>query len=184
MWLMRRMAILACAATVLLAPQVRPEGCEPQKRESSFAQSEVKATARNCSPVREGESLRDALPEKGQEKRGLLGYWSRVAKEAQATQPDWLSPLFTTSGRLKQEFRYDIWDQPSSGGGRTYQLGGNKGLEFVTSSRTQLLIGVPVYSLQSEGGTPGGFGDLPLMLKFRIASAPYKHGNYLVTFFL
>ena len=183
MWLFRRMVILASAATVLLAPHARPEDGEPQKRESSFAQSEVKTTERNCSPVREGESLHDGPPGKGPEKRGLIGYWSRVAREAQATQPDWLSPLFTTSGRLKQEFRYDIWDQPSSGG-RTYQFGGNKGLEFVTSSRTQLLMGVPVYTLQSPNGAPGGFGDLPLMLKFRITSGAQDQGNYLLTFLL
>lgn len=67
-------------------------------------------------------------------------------------RPDWLSALATTSGRLKNEFRYDFWDQPSGGGNRTYQLGGNKGLEFITSSRTQLLVGVPIYTVQSPNG--------------------------------
>ncbi len=102
----------------------------------------------------------------------------------QETQPDWLSPLATTSGRLKQEFRYDIWDQPASGGNTNYQFGGNKGLEFITSSRTQILIGVPTYTLVSPNGPPSGIGDLPLMLKFRIASAEQTEGNYLVTFLL
>jgi hypothetical protein len=89
----------------------------------------------------------------------------------------------TTSGRLKQEFRYDIWDQPASGN-RNYQLGGNKGLELITSSRTQILIGVPAYTLVTPNGPPGGFGDLPLMLKFRIASTERRKGNYLATFIL
>jgi hypothetical protein len=184
MWLFRRMVTLACMASVLLAPGARPADCQPEKRGSSTSQPAGKAAKGDCSLAREEDSLRDGSPVKGPEKRGFFGYWSHVAEEAQATQPDWLSPLFTTSGRLKQEFRYDIWDQPSSGGGRTYQFGGNKGLEFVTSSRTQLLVGVPVYTLQSESGTPGGFGDLPLMLKFRIASGAYNHGNYLLTFLL
>jgi hypothetical protein len=107
-----------------------------------------------------------------------------MAEQVQATQPDWLSPLATTSGRLKQEFRYDIWVQPSAGGNSTYQFGGNKGLELITSSRTQLLLGVPTYTLVSPNGPPGGFGDLPLMLKFRIASAERTEGNYLLTFIL
>jgi len=107
-----------------------------------------------------------------------------MADQAQATQPDWLSPLGTTSGRLKQEFRYDIWDQPSAAGNRTYQFGGNKGLEFIISSRAQLLVGVPTYTLVSPNGPPGGFGDLPLMLKFRISSASRTEGNYLLTFIL
>lgn len=107
-----------------------------------------------------------------------------MAAETQTNQPDWLSPLATTSGRLKQEFRYDIWDQPSALGNRTYQFGGNKGLEFITSSRTQILLGVPTYTLVSPSGPPGGFGDIPLQLKFRIASAEPSEGNYLLTFIL
>jgi hypothetical protein len=113
--------------------------------------------------------------------RNFFRAWLDLADQAQATQPDWLSPLATTSGRLKQEFRYDIWDQPASGGNRSYQFGGNKGLEFISSSRTQILIGTPTYTLVSPNGPPGGFGDLPLMLKFRISSAGRTEGNYLVT---
>jgi hypothetical protein len=107
-----------------------------------------------------------------------------MAEAAQATQPDWLSPLATTSGRLKNEFRYDVWDQPFAGGNRTYELGGNKGLEFITSPRTEVLVGVPIYTLHSPNGPRGGFGDLPLMLKVRIASAEQHRGNYLLTFIL
>ena len=117
-------------------------------------------------------------------KGNLLRAWLDLAEQVQETQPDWLSPLATTSGRLKQEFRYDIWDQPESGANRNYQFGGNKGLEFITSSRTQVLIGVPTYTLVTPNGPPGGFGDLPLMLKFRISSAERTEGNYLVTFIL
>jgi len=121
--------------------------------------------------------------EKGK-KRNLFRGWLDLGEKVQATQPDWLSPLATTSGRLKQEFRYDIWDQPAGGGNRSYQFGGNKGMEFITSSRTQILFGVPTYLLVSPNGPPAGFGDLPLMLKFRISSAERTEGNYLVTFLL
>ena len=107
-----------------------------------------------------------------------------MAEQAQAAQPDWLSPLATTSGRLKQEFRFDTFDQPSANGNRTYQLGGNKGLELITNWRTQILVGLPSYTLVSPNGPSGGFGDLPLMLKFRIASAERSEGNYLLTFIL
>jgi len=60
----------------------------------------------------------------------------------------------------------------------------NKGLEFIASPRTQILLGVPAYTLQSPNGPPAGFGDLPLQLKFRIASAEPHEGNYLLTFIL
>jgi hypothetical protein len=120
----------------------------------------------------------------GDSARGLWHSWLRMAAEAEASQPDWLSPLATTSGRLKQELRYDVFDQPSPNGNRSYQFGGGKGLEFISSSRTQLLVGVPSYTLVSPNGPAGGFGDLPLMLKFRIASAERSEGNYLLTFIL
>ena len=114
----------------------------------------------------------------------LFQSWYEMASRAQATEPDWLSPLVTTSGRLKNELRFDFWDQPSSPGNSLYEFGGNKGLELITSSRTQVLLGVPTYELQSPSGPPAGFGDLPLMLKFRIASANQGEGNYLLTFLL
>jgi hypothetical protein len=139
------------------------------------------------------ENGSDSLPEatnqnsaetKEKKHGGFFRSWLRMAEETQANQPDWLSPLATTSGRLKQEFRYDIWDQPSAQGNRTYQFGGNKGMEFITSSRTQILLGVPTYTLVSPNGPPSGFGDLPLQLKFRIAAAERSEGNYLLTFIL
>jgi hypothetical protein len=130
------------------------------------------------------ESPQGSLPAASTKKRGLVHRWLRMADKVQATQPDWLSPVATTSGRLKQEFRYDVFDQPAPSGNRQYQLGGSKGIEFTTSPRAQLLLGVPTYTVQSPNGPPAGFGDLPLQLKFRIASAEPREGNYLVTFIL
>jgi hypothetical protein len=122
--------------------------------------------------------------DEGTKKRSLLRSWLRMGEQVQATQPDWLSPLATTSGRLKQEFRFDTFDQPSANGNRTYQLGGGKGLEFIISPRTQLLLGIPTYTVVSPNGPPAGFGDLPLQLKLRIASAERSEGKYLLTFIL
>jgi len=118
----------------------------------------------------------------GTKKRSLFRSWLRMGEQVQAAQPDWLSPLATTSGRLKQEFRFDTFDQPSANGNRSYQLGGGKGLEFITSPRTQLLLGVPTYTVVSPNGPPAGFGDLPLQMKLRIASAERSEGSYLLTF--
>jgi hypothetical protein len=66
------------------------------------------------------ESPRDSSAAASTKKRGLIHRWLRMADKVQATQPDWLSPVATTSGRLKQEFRYDVFDQPVSGGNRLY----------------------------------------------------------------
>ena len=172
---------LACAG-LLLAAKALPDDHPSEKQQSGSAPA-VEKEAGNRSDLRE-EAGRGSAENPGKKKRGLFRSWLRKAAETQAKQPDWLSPLATTSGRLKQELRYDIWDQPAAQGNRTYQFGGGKGLEFITSSRTQILAGIPSYTLHSPNGSPGGFGDLPLMLKFRIASAERGEGNYLLTFIL
>jgi hypothetical protein len=178
-----KMMSLACAG-LLLGAKARPDDHPPEKVESTSAAAAKEETGADSSTSQEGTPAQGSAQTQAKKKHGLFRSWLHMAAETQAKQPDWLSPLATTSGRLKQELRYDIWDQPSAQGNRTYQFGGGKGLEFITSSRTQILTGIPTYTLHSPNGSPGGFGDLPLMLKFRIASAQAGEGNYLLTFIL
>lgn len=179
-------SILALSSSFLLLVlpmDARSNNRSLQENESNCTPSAGKVPENGCTLLPEAAAQDSAEAEEAK-KRGFFRSWLRMAAEAQTRQPDWLSPLATTSGRLKQELRYDIWDQPSALGNRTYQFGGNKGLEFITSSRTQILLGVPTYTLVSPNGPPGGFGDLPVQLKVRIASAEHNEGNYLITFIL
>jgi len=181
-----RIVVAVILGVMVLVPSARPDD-GPKRAESTCVNRQKGATDEGPGGCQDSGNNRIAQVSNEKEKRrerNLFRAWLNLAEQVQATQPDWLSPLATTSGRLKQEFRYDIWDQPASGGNRSYQFSGNKGLEFITSSRTQILIGVPTYALVSPNGPPGGFGDLPLMLKFRISSAERAEGNYLVTFLL
>jgi hypothetical protein len=177
---------MAFAVIAVVVPNARPED-GPKKGESTCVDRTKSGPDESPVACQDGQNNGSAqVPIEKEEgkKRNFFRAWLDLADQVQATQPDWLSPLATTSGRLKQEFRYDIWDQPANGGNRSYQFGGNKGLEVITSSRTQILMGVPTYTLVPPNGPPGGFGDLPLMLKFRISSAERAEGNYLVTFLL
>jgi len=115
---------------------------------------------------------------------GLFRNWFRMGERIQAEQPDWLSPIATTSGRLKQEFRYDLWRQPTTLGGTDYNFGGGKGLEFIIAPRIQLMVGPPSYVARMGLATPDGFGDIPVMLKFRLAASGPREGDYLLTLFL
>ena len=178
-----RIITLACAG-LLLAAGARPDDHPSEKPQFTSPPAAEKETGGDLSGLRDKVSGQDSGETQGKKKGSLFRSWLRMGSETQAKQPDWLSPLATTSGRLKQELRYDTWDQPSTRGNRTYQFGGGKGLEFITSSRTQILAGIPTYTLHSPNGSPGGFGDLPLMLKFRVASAERGEGNYLLTFIL
>jgi hypothetical protein len=115
---------------------------------------------------------------------GMFRKWYRMGERLQEEQPDWLSPIVTTSGRLKQEFRYDAWRQPTLRGETDYNFGGGKGLELIIAPRTQLLVGPPSYVSHAGADTRDGFGDIPLMLKFRVVSSGAREGNYLLTLLL
>ena len=171
-------------AGFLLATTAQADDHPSEKADSSSTPTTEKETGGDGSSAPEKTPTQCGAKTEEKKKHGLFRSWLHMAAETQTKQPDWLSPLATTSGRLKDELRYDIWDQPSAQGNRTYQFGGGKGLEFITSSRTQVLAGIPSYTLHSPNGAPGGFGDIPLMLKFRIASAERGEGNYLLTFIL
>jgi hypothetical protein len=155
---------------------------EPSQTGCNATQPAGSESGSGCAASGAANSNKDAQGGKTAKKHSLFQSWLEMAARAQASEPAWLSPLATTSGRLKNEVRFDFWDQPVSPGSRLYQFGGNKGVEFITSPRTQILLGVPNYELESPNGPAGGFGDLPVMLKFRIVSANEGEGNYLVTF--
>ncbi len=179
-----RIVALTYVAAMLLAMTVRAGDRSTEKPQCSSNRTAAPRTCQDDAVSHSGAPTQNAPQTEEKRKRGLFHSWLHMADQAQATQPGWLSPLATMSGRLKQEFRFDIFDQPSPNGNRTYQFGGGKGLEFITSPRTQLLLGVPTYTLVSSNGPPGGFGDLPLMLKVRLASAERGEGNYLLTLIL
>ena len=79
-----------------------------------------------------------------------------MAEREEASEPDWLSPLATTSGRIKDEVRYDLWRQTTPTGGTISTFAGGKGLEFIAAPRVQFLLGVPSYIGHSSPSRPTG----------------------------
>lgn len=156
-----------------------PEHATVSKQEAKDSRRTTSATKRNSLA---GE-FNSCYPD-GSERQNLRSSWKRMAEREEASEPDWLSPLATTSGRTKNEFRYDMWRQITPTGSTISTFGGGKGLEFIAAPRVQLLLGIPSHVVHSAPSPHDGFGDLPLMLKFRVASANVSGGNYLVTFLL
>ena len=112
------------------------------------------------------------------------GWFDRVAR-AQAEQPHWITPLATTTPRLEEEFRYDqYWETLPHGGGHIDSFGAGKGLELIPTERTEVIIGVPPYMDRTGKSDHGGLGDMPLLLKYRLAAENESAGNYIVTAFL
>jgi hypothetical protein len=169
----------------LLAPAVAG-GMDQEPAPPTASKPKAEDSGQTCPGTKQGDAAGESNPSPQEEcqKDSFYRSWRRMTEQADASQPDWLSPLATTSGRIKDEFRYDMWRQSTPTGSTISTFGGGKGLEFIAAPRVQLLLGVPSYIDHSVASPPDRFGDLPLMLKFRIASANKSGGNHLVTFLL
>lgn len=115
---------------------------------------------------------------------GFLARWDERALQAQENQPNWLTPVVTSTARLKEEFRYDMMWQSNGGGPTTDNYGGSKGLTTLPFERLEISINLPPYVVHSGSSQRDGFGDFSILTKFRLLAANRKHGDYVVTAFL
>ncbi len=112
---------------------------------------------------------------------GYFESWFSRVDRTQSEQPHWITPLFTVTPRLEEEFRSDItWTPTPAGDNLNY--GGGKGLELIPSEHTEIILGVPPYLVPATG--PAGGGNIPLLLKYRLLASNEEAHNYIVTAFL
>lgn len=113
--------------------------------------------------------------------------WLDNVSRTQESQPHWMTPLVTVTPRLEQEYRFDYNHLDKPKGAKLDNYGGGKGIEFIPSENTEVIVGVPAYQeqdTQKASTTGSGWGDESLLLKYRILSANEEHGNYIVSAFL
>ena len=106
-----------------------------------------------------------------------------ISKHADAEQPHWIAPLFTTTPRLLEQLRFDTTIQTKAGY-ETTNFGAGKGLELIPFANTEILISTPPYLTHDKPGVQDGVGDMSFLLKYRVASGNEESGNYIVTAFL
>ncbi len=113
-----------------------------------------------------------------------FAHWYDRVEAAQASQPGWITPLATTTPRLEEEFRYDQNRQTLNNGSTVDIYGGGKGLEFIPTAETEVIITVPSYQVRRGVAPASGFTDWPgILLKYRLVSANRQSGDYIVTVF-
>jgi hypothetical protein len=110
--------------------------------------------------------------------------WDERALGAQVDQPNWLTPVVTSTARLKQEIRYDLSWQRNSDGSTTENYGGSKGFTTIPIDRVEISLNLPPYFVHNEPHVYDGFGDFSILTKFRILAANRAHGDYALTAFL
>jgi hypothetical protein len=112
-------------------------------------------------------------------------HWYDRVREAQATQPHWMTPLATVTPRLEEEIRYDQSFQQLGSGAEVTNFDGGKGLELIPTTMNEVLINAPNYEERYVKSPAYGFSDWKfLTIKQRIVSEPEDKGNYIVTTFL
>jgi hypothetical protein len=130
-----------------------------------------------------------ALPLRAQQSAGTSGQgffadWFARVDKTQAEQPHWMTPLATTTPRLEEEFRFDIFWQTNNQGITSENYGGAKGLELIPARRVEIiLVAPPAFIVHNNPAVKDGFGDWGFLIKYRLLSANQEHGNYILTAF-
>lgn len=117
----------------------------------------------------------------GHAQNGYFADWFPRVTRTQAAQPHWITPLFTTTPRLEEEFRSDVVWTPTAAGDN-WNYGNGKGLELIPTYNTEIILGLPPYIVPPNA--PAGGGNIPITLKYRLAAQNEEHGNYIITAFL
>lgn len=118
--------------------------------------------------------------------------WQQAVAYARSTQPEWSSPLVTTTAMLEQRFRFDASVQHAGNGSDTTVLDGGKGIDLIVGDTQEIQIAAPPYDYYSAKPTKKnkrpdyvGFGDWSfLRFKQRIVASPEDQGNYIVSAWL
>lgn len=114
----------------------------------------------------------------------FFSHWDERALQAQRDQPNWLTPVVTSTARLKQEVRYDVLWQWNGGDTNSGNFGNSKGFTTIPIDRVEISINPPPYIVHNGSKLRDGFGDFSFMLKFRFAAANREHGDYALTAFV
>ncbi len=120
-------------------------------------------------------------PKRAAPRKAKRGWWAHVAR-AHARQPDWITPLVTVTPLLEEEVRFDEVRQVAPNGSVTLGSFDGKGLELIPTDRIEVIAGIPAYFHRGTGSTArSGWGDYPMLMKYRMFSAPESKGDYILT---
>jgi hypothetical protein len=106
---------------------------------------------------------------------GFLSSWEDRARATLAEQPAWPTPLVTANSGLVQLFRADFVRQITPAEITTWNYGNSKGVDLIPWYKTEFDVTIPPYIEHNSPKVKDGFGDLSMLLKYRILSDIEKH---------
>ena len=106
---------------------------------------------------------------------GLWSSWEDRVRTTLSGQPAWPTPLVTANSGLVQLFRVDFVRQITPAEITTWNYGNSKGLDLVPWYKTEFDITIPPYLEHNSPTVKDGFGDVSLLLKYRLLADNETH---------
>ncbi|WP_079200407.1 hypothetical protein [Candidatus Methylacidiphilum infernorum] len=110
--------------------------------------------------------------------KGWLGKWRRMTAETRDRQPKWLTPLVTSTARLEQRIRYDVYYETLPTGQKAWDFGSGKGVSLIVGPTLQFTFSLPEYLFYPGQGRMDGFGGETFIVRNRIMASPEGQKNY------
>ena len=106
---------------------------------------------------------------------GFFSSWEDRTRSTLAAQPAWPTPLVTANSELVQLVRSDLVRQITPTEITAWNYGNSKGLDIIPWYKTEFDVTVPPYIDHNSRTTKDGFGDVSLLLKYRILADGETH---------
>lgn len=120
-------------------------------------------------------------PVSGQDNsNSFFTHWEDRVRDTLAQQPSWPIPLITASSGLLQVARTDFVRQIAPAGTDTWIYDNSKGLNVIPWYNVEFDALAPPY-IEHNSKAEDGFGDLSMLLKYRVAAGNEEKGNYSVS---
>ena len=106
---------------------------------------------------------------------GFFTSWEDRARATLAAQPAWPTPVVTANAGLVQLFRADFVRQITPSEITTWNYGNSKGVDLIPWYKTEFDITIPPYIEHNSPKLEDGFGDVSMLLKYRILADGEAH---------
>ncbi|WP_237394721.1 hypothetical protein [Methylacidimicrobium sp. AP8] len=105
--------------------------------------------------------------------------WHRMTAETKERQTNWMTPLVTTTSRLEQRIRYDVYDETLGNGNKKYDFGAGKGVSLIVMPTDQFTFSLPNYIYEPGVAASTGWRGEVLQWRHRIMASPENQKNYV-----
>ncbi len=110
---------------------------------------------------------------------GWFEKWRRMTAETKMRQTNWMTPIVTSTSRLEQRIRYDVYDETRGNGSKEYNYGAGKGVSLIVTPTDEFTFSLPNYIDVPGAPNSTGWAGEVLQWRHRIMASPENQKNYV-----